>query len=525
MTDSTDPPRPDLTKGVSLSALADGGMLQGRVGDDGVLLARAGDSVFAVGAHCTHYRGQLADGLIVGGTVRCPLHHACFSLRTGDARCGPALAALPTYEVVEANGLVQVRDKKVASVERMESTAERERAPSIANREAVRSVVIVGTGAAGTAAAEMLRREGYDGRLVMIGAEKDLPYDRPNLSKDYLAGTACDEWLPLKPEAFYRENGIELMLGQRVTAIDVDAREVRTLNGRSPKYDRLLLATGSEAVRLPIPTHGVRHVFTLRSLADSRAIIAAAQRGRRAVVVGSSFIGLEVSAALRARGLDVDVVAPSGIVFEGLFGPTISTFIQELHRSNGVRFHLNDSVRAIDETHVTLVSGKRITADLVVVGIGVRPSLAAAQWAHLRVADGVVVDEYLETSTPRIFAAGDIARWPDRRSGETMRVEHWSVAIRQGQTAARNMIGERVPFDVVPYFWSQHYDVTIQHVGRQGGWDELSVDGDPAARDCAVTYRRHGEVIAVATIGREIESLRAEVDLERGMLAAASVTA
>jgi len=515
---STAPLR-DLAAGIGSDELEEGSMIEGTFRGERVLIARVDGIAYAVGGLCTHYGASLAGGLLVDDTVRCPLHHACFNLRTGDAQCGPALAALPTYDVTEADGLVQVRDKKPAP-EPKHSMCTAEQTTSLPNREAPRSIVIVGTGAAGTAAAEMLRREGYDGRLVMIGAEKDLPYDRPNLSKDYLAGTACDEWLPLKPKEFYSENGIELMLGQRVTAIDVDAREVRTLAGRSPKYDRLLLATGSEAVRLPIPTHGVRHVFTLRTLADSRAIIAAAQPARRAVVVGSSFIGLEVSAALRARGLEVDVVAPSGMVFEGIFGPKISTFIQDLHRSNGVRFHLRDSVRAIDDTHVTLVSGKRIAADLVVVGIGVRPSLAPAQWAHLRVADGVVVDEYLETSTPRIFAAGDIARWPDRRSGDSMRVEHWSVAIRQGQTAARNMIGQRVAFDVVPYFWSQHYDVSIQYVGRQGGWDELVVDGDPAARDCAVTYQRRGEVIAVATIGREIASLRAEVDLERGMSAA-----
>lgn len=512
----------DLAAGIGSDELEEGSMVDGTLHGERVLVARVGGVPYAVGAQCTHYGASLASGLLVDETVRCPLHHACFSLRTGDAKCGPALAAIPTYDVTETEGIVQVGDKRVTPVEHSNIRSSAERAASAPKRDAVNSIVIVGTGAAGTAAAEMLRRRGYDGRLAMIGAEKDLPYDRPNLSKDYLAGTACEEWLPLKPHEFYRENEIEMMLGQRVTAIDVEAREVRTLTGRSPKYDRLLIATGSEAIRLPIPTQGLRHVFTLRSLADSRAIIATAQRARRAVVVGSSFIGLEVTAALRARGLEVDVIAPSGMVFERIFGPTMSTFIQDLHRANGVTFHLNDSVRGIDETHVTLVSGKRIAADLVVVGIGVRPSLAAAQWARLRVADGVVVDEYLETSTPRIFAAGDIARWPDRRSGESMRVEHWSVAIRQGQAAARNMIGERTPFDVVPYFWSQHYDVTINYVGRQGGWDELSVDGDPAARDCAVEYRRSGEVIAVATIGREIESLRAEVEIERGMAPAAT---
>jgi NADPH-dependent 2,4-dienoyl-CoA reductase/sulfur reductase-like enzyme len=350
----------------------------------------------------------------------------------------------------------------------------------------------------------------------MIGAEDELPYDRPNLSKDYLAGTCGDEWLPIKPREFYEENEIELMLGHRVSAIDTEARELRTLKGRSPAYDRLLIATGSEAVRLPIPTHGLRHVHTLRTVADSRAIIAASATARRAVVVGGSFIGLEVAASLRARGVDVDLVAPSGLAFERIFGPTLSAFIQRLHEAHGVSFHLGASVKAIDATHVTLTSGKRLPADLVVVGIGVRPSVAVAQWARLEISQGIVVDDFLETSKPGIFAAGDVARWRDPHSGESMRVEHWNVALRQGQTAARNMLGERVPFDAVPFFWSQHYDVTIKYVGRQTGWDELAVDGDPEARDCTVEFRRGGAVVAVATIGRDVESLRAELAFERG---------
>jgi NADPH-dependent 2,4-dienoyl-CoA reductase/sulfur reductase-like enzyme len=257
-------------------------------------------------------------------------------------------------------------------------------------------------------------------------------------------------------------------------------------------------------------------VHTLRTLADARAIIAASRNARRAVVVGGSFIGLEVAASLRTRGIDVDLVAPSGMVFEKIFGPTLSVFIQRLHESNGVTFHLGTSVKAIDAGHVTLVSGKRLPADLVVVGIGVRPSVAVAQWARLEVAQGIVVDEFLETSKAGIFAAGDAARWHDRQSGESMRVEHWNIALRQGQTAARNMLGERVPFEAVPFFWSQHYDVAIKYVGQQATWDEVSVDGDPEARDCAVEYRRGGKVIAVATIGRDVESLRAERAFERG---------
>ena len=504
----------DLGAGVSSTELDDGAMIDGSLGGERVLLARSEGEVFAVGGLCTHYGTALSGGIVADCAVRCPMHHACFDLRTGEASCAPAMGALPTYDVTEVGGRIHIGARRPAAPAPVQRVTPRSTPQSASDRP--RTMVILGTGAAGTAAADMLRRRGFDGRLVMIGAEDELPYDRPNLSKDYLAGTACEEWLPLKPREFYVENEIELMLGHRVSAIDTEARELRTLRGRSPRYDRLLIATGAEPVRLPVSTQGLQHVFTLRTLADSRAIIAGAARARRAVVVGSSFIGLEAAAALRARGVGVDVVAPSGMVFDRLFGPTLSTFIQRLHESNGVKFHLGDSVRAIDRTHVTLVSGARIPADLVVVGIGVRPSVAVAQWARLEMADGVVVNELLESSRPGIFAAGDIARWPDHRIGVSTRVEHWNVALRQGQIAARNMLGERVPFEAVPFFWSQQYDVAIQYVGHQSMWDELSVDGDPQARDCAVEYRRGGKVVAVATIGRDVASLNAELAIERG---------
>jgi 3-phenylpropionate/trans-cinnamate dioxygenase ferredoxin reductase subunit len=499
-------PARDLTAGIPATDLPEGSIVDGTVNDEPVVLVRSNGTTYAVGGACTHYGASLAGGIVTDDCIRCPLHHACFDLRSGAATRAPAMSPIATYDVVEADGVIRVGAKRAPAS-----------APSRhAASDDVRTIVILGTGAAGTAAADTLRGRGFDGRVVMIGAEDELPYDRPNLSKDHLAGTCGDEWLPIKPREFYKENEIELLLGHRVSAIDTQARELRTLKGQSPRYDRLLIATGSEAMGLPIPTHGLRQVHTLRTLADSRAIIAASRTAKRAVVVGGSFIGLEVAASLRTRGVEVDLVAPAGLAFDRIFGPTLSNSIRRLHESNGVTFHVGSSVKAIDATHVTLVNGARIPADFVVVGIGVRPSVAVAQWARLEVSQGIVVDEFLETSKPGIFAAGDVARWPDRNTGESVRVEHWNVALRQGQTAARNMLGEQVPFDAVPFFWSQHYDVAIKYVGQQGMWDELSIDGDPEARDCAVEYRRAGKVIAVATIGRDVESLRAELALERG---------
>jgi NADPH-dependent 2,4-dienoyl-CoA reductase/sulfur reductase-like enzyme len=280
----------------------------------------------------------------------------------------------------------------------------------------------------------------------------------------------------------------------------------------------LLLATGAEPVRLTIPGADQLHVHTLRSLADSNAIIAAAKTSKQAVVVGASFIGLEVAASLRARKLEVHVVAPDKRPMERILGPDMGDFIRALHEEHGVIFHLETKPKAIDNV-VYLENGEMIEADLVVVGIGVRPRLELAKNAGLRVDRGIAVDKYLETSAQGIFAAGDIARWPDPHSGENIRVEHWVVAERQGQAAALNMLGERAPFDQVPFFWSQHYDVPINYVGHAETWNEIQIDGDVMKKDCTLRFKHNGRVTAVASIFRDLESLQAEVAMEREVAA------
>jgi apoptosis-inducing factor 3 len=496
---------PDLTLGVASNTVADGAMLAGHVGDDAVLLARRGDEFFAIGATCTHYNGPLADGVIAGETVRCPWHHACFSLRTGEALHAPALAPISCWRIEQRDGSVYVREKI-------------ERAPDIRIAlapSAPRRIVIIGGGAAGFAAAEMLRRQRYAGSIVMLSEDAAAPVDRPNLSKDFLAGTAPEEWVPLRDEAFYADQHIDLRLDTRVTAIDPRSREVSLADGSRIGYDRLLLATGAEPVRLPLPGMDLPHVHTLRTLADCRSIIAQATKSRRAMVMGASFIGLEVAAALRTRGVEVHVVAPGKRPMERVLGAQLGDFVRGLHEEHDVIFHLEDTATSIDASRVALKSGASIDADLVVAGVGVRPRLQLAQDAGLAIDRGVTVDEYLETSVPGIYAAGDIARWPDRRSGEAIRVEHWVVAERQGQTAALNMLGARQRFDAVPFFWSQHYDVPINYVGHAETWDDLQVDGDIAQRDCVVRYLRNGRVQAVASIYRDRESLMTEIEMER----------
>ena len=494
---------PDLSLGTPVASLSDGAMVSGHVGDDEVVLARSGDEYFAVGARCTHYRGRLARGLIVGDTVRCPLHHACFSLRTGEALRAPAFDAISRWRVEVAGDTVVVREKLAGG-------------PGAALRGAApESILIIGGGAAGSAAADMVRREGFEGPVTIVSADADLPVDRPNLSKDYLAGDAQDDWLPIWSKEQYADRGIELVLGRRATTLNPKARTVGMDDGSTRAYGSLLIATGAEPVRLPIPGAADIPLFYLRSWADSRAIIAAAAGATRAVVIGSSFIGLEVCASLRKRGIEVDVVAPEQLPLERVMGADIGRFVQSIHESSGVRFHLGETVASVDGRTVTLGRGDRLEADFLVVGVGVRPALGLAEAAGLSIDKGIAVNEYLETSAPNVFAAGDNARWPDPHTGKNIRVEHWVVAQRQGQTAARNMLGRRERFDAVPFFWSLHFDVSISYVGHADHWDAAVVDGAPAEKNCRVTYSLAGKTLAVATIGRQRESLIAETELER----------
>jgi NADPH-dependent 2,4-dienoyl-CoA reductase/sulfur reductase-like enzyme/nitrite reductase/ring-hydroxylating ferredoxin subunit len=513
--EQSSPTGPDLVQGISVDALADGQMLLGHVGQEAVLLARRGNEVFAIGATCSHYGGPLAEGLLVNDTVRCPWHHACFSLRTGEALHAPALSPVARWQVELRDGRIFVRDKQEAKEQpRSKTTAARSGSPP-------EKIVIVGGGAAGFAAAEKLRREQFQGRIVMLSKDDTPPVDRPNLSKDYLAGTAQEDWVPLRPDSFYRDSGIELELKANVTDLDLRSREVVLADAKRVPYDRLLLATGAEPVRLSLPGADLPHVRTLRSLADCRAIIAQAKTARRAVVLGASFIGLEVAASLRTREIEVHVVAPEKRPMERILGPQMGDFVRALHEEHGVIFHLEDTASAVDGKTVKLKSGGTLDADLVVVGVGVRPRLELAEKAGLAIDRGVVVGHYLETSVPGIYAAGDIARWPDPHSGENIRVEHWVVAERQGQAAALSMLGHREPFSAVPFFWSQHYDVPINYVGHAEKWDDLMIDGDIASRDCLLSYKRNGRVLAVASIYRDVESLRAEVMMERSVAQAA----
>jgi apoptosis-inducing factor 3 len=493
---------PDFQKGHNIDGVADGMMLLGHAFGEAVLVARRGNELFAIGATCTHYGGPLAKGLVVDCTVRCPWHHARFNLRTGEAIAAPALNNVACYKI----------DKRG---EQFFVTGKIDEKPMRKPKSSPASVVIVGAGAAGGAAAEMLRREGYDGPVTLIGADEFLPYDRPNLSKDYLAGTAPEEWIPLRSADFYREQKIDTFTNTSVTTIDPQKKKITLSNGRSLGYGALLLATGAEPVRLAIPGDDLPHVCYLRTLPDSRRIIDKAKSAKRAVVIGLSFIGLEVAWSLRERKLEVAVVGKGTLPLEKVLGRELGGLIRETHEANGVKFHLGRKPVAIQDHHVQLDDRTKLDCDLVVIGIGVCPSTALAEKAGIATDNGVLVNEFLETNVRGIFAAGDIARWPDPRAGR-IRVEHWVVAQRQGQTAARNILGAREPFIAPPFFWSNHFDLHIRYVGHGSGNDHAIVSGDLKEKDASVIFRAGDKLTAVTSVGRDLENLKAEAALERG---------
>jgi len=498
---------PDLRRGMKCDALAENEPLLGHFEGEPVILVRQGEQVFATGAICTHYGGPLAEGLVVGGTIRCPWHHARFSLRTGEAEGAPALNPVSCFNVRRQDDVVRVDGKKAAGF----------RVPCPLNPS---SVVIVGGGASGVACADMLRAKGYAGPITLAGDEEPGPVDRPNLSKDFLAGTATEDWIPLRTREYYESIQVELITSDPVVRISPADHQVSLRSGRSLNYGALLLATGAEPRSLSIEGADLPHVFRLRTLADSKAIIAKAQRAGTCAVIGSGFIGLEVAASLCQRGLKVSVIGQDSVPLGKVLGKELGRFIQKLHEQHGVRFFLNATPRAIREDRIELGDGQSVEADLVILGVGVSPRTSLAESAGIKVDNGVIVNEALRTSAADVFGAGDVARYPEPVSGDQARIEHWVAAERQGQAVARSMLGIGGVFREAPFFWSQHYDVTIAYVGHASSWDSCGIRGDLEKHDVCAIYRRNARTIAIATIGRDRLSLSFEAALEQGDTAA-----
>ncbi len=514
---------PDLTEGLEVSSIRAGQLIAGHAFGEPVLLVHVEPNWFAVGGKCTHYGAPLDQGVLVSETIRCPWHHACFELHNGAASCAPALNDLPSYDVAVENNIVRVTRKRDHG--QLKGEGHRARGSTAPERVLFEeqptfgpeSVVIIGGGAAGNACAEMLRREAYRGPITVIDPDPDAPYDRPNLSKDYLAGNAQEEWLPLHPREFYAAQHIEILSGLEARKIDIASKTVHLNDGSSRKYGCLLIATGATPIRLDVPGGG--RIAYLRTLGDCRAIIGKLGAAKTAVVIGASFIGLEVAASLVTRGLKVTVVAPETLPLESVLGPELGTLVMNVHQEQGVTFCLGRKVTSVDEKSVVLDDGSRVDGDLVVAGVGVRPNLQLAESAGLTLDNGLAVNEFLETSASGVFAAGDVARWPDAYSDLRLRIEHWVVAERQGQVVARNMLGARDRFDDIPFFWSAHYDkLSIQYTGHVEHWDKLEIEGDVMKMDCAVSFIVGGKRRAMATINRDRQNLETEVELETELL-------
>lgn len=503
MAETAGPSGPDFSQGISLDDIPAEGTIGGRVGDEPVLLSRIGGELFAIGGSCTHYGGALVEGVMTGAHVRCPLHHACFDLRTGAVLRAPALDPVDRWPVEVERDRAFVRRK-----------LEGEDQSPAANSD-VGNVVIVGGGAAGLACAVELRRLGFSGGVTILSADPDPPCDRPNLSKDYLAGSAPEEWLWLRGDDWYADNRIDLRLSTEVSRIDPPGRTVHCASGEQFPFDRLLIATGAEPNRLDSPGLDRPNVHRLRSVRDARALAEQAHAGARALIVGASFIGLEAAAALRQCKVEVDIVSVEEVPLEHVFGKDVGRQLQALHESKGVRFHLNRVVRQFDGEEVELGDGERIAADFVLVAVGVRPRTAIAEAAGAAVKNGVLVDSCLETSLPGIYAAGDIAAYPEPLSGERARIEHWVVAERQGEVAAANMLGKRRRFISAPFFWTEQYGIAIRYVGRASGWNSVTVEGDLASGSLVARYFVDGTHCATATVGHDRENLLDELTLEQ----------
>ena len=360
--------------------------------------------------------------------------------------------------------------------------------------------VIVGASLAGAKAAETLREQGFDGRVVLVGAEDERPYERPPLSKDYLRGEVGREKVYVHDEGFYAEQDIELVLGRSVVSLDTGRQEVALDDGERLRYDRLLLTTGAEPRRLSIPGADLDGVLYLRSVADSDALRDRLGRGGSVVVVGAGWIGAEVAASARQRGLEVTVVEPASVPLERVLGTELGAVYRDIHTDHGVRMLLGTGVEAFEGDgsveRVRTGDGRELDCDFVVVGVGVEPRTRLAEQAGISVDNGILVDERLQTAVPGVFAAGDVANAHHPFFGERIRVEHWANALNQGPAVARNMLGEGTAYERLPYFFSDQYDVGMEYSGFARRWDRVVVRGDPATREFVAFWLVGDRVVA-----------------------------
>lgn len=486
----------EWTKVAAESDLKNGEPISRKVGDKEILLVRVGHRVFACGGKCTHYGAPLADGVMTDHTITCPWHNSMFDVRTGNMMLPPALEHLAQYPVKVENGEIFVGRPTKTLFPKLERITDR-------------TFAIIGAGAAGNAAAETLRREGFDGRIVLITRESDYPYDRPNLSKDYLAGQIAPEWVPLRSRKFYANHHIEVLLNHEVTGLDPGLKLIHFAEGKPLAYDRLLIATGGIPRNQDVPGTDLKGYVLLRTLTDANVLIAAAEQANKAVIVGGGFIGLETAASLQARKVAAEVVIREEAPLVKTFGERIGRFIQSIHEKQGVKFHVNKIVKEIVGTDkvqaVILSDGTRVDTDIVLAGLGITPAVEFLEQTGI-VEDGAVpVDNRLQTRVENVFAAGDIAVVPTPPHGAPMRVEHWVVAEREGQHAARTMMGSPMPYSEIPFFWTKQYEYSFRYIGHAERYDRVAYRGNVEEGKFLAGYYQDGSLKAVAGLKMDRE--------------------
>lgn len=487
-------------KAVAENSLKEGVPFGVRLGRRAVFLAQSEGKIYAMGGECSHYGGPLEKGRLLEHILTCPWHTARFDIRTGQVQAPPALHDLPRYETKVEAGQVYVREVPAED-------------PAIPRGSDDRTFLILGAGAGGLNAALSLRKNGFAGRLLMTTAEADLPYDRPSLSKGFMAGETAKDDLLLEPESAYGRLGIELLKEYQATGVNRSAKSVTFANRRRLRYDKLLLATGGTPRVPEIKGAHLQGFFALRSLRDAQAISAALSQAKTVAIIGASFLGLEVAASLRSRGLDVHVIAPETVLMARVFGAGIGDFLKQRHEKGGTVFHLGRTAAEISGAKkvggLILSDGSRISAEVVIAGIGVVPATGYLRNSGLLVKDAVQVNSWFQTPDPDIFAVGDIALVPDPITGEARRVEHWVEAERQGRHAALGMAGIEEPFREIPFFWTQQGDLSIKYAGYASSFDTIAYRGDLEAKNVLAGYYREGSLRAVASLGRTQEFLAA----------------
>ncbi len=475
--------------------LSDGGMKKVECGEKEILLVKLDGEFHALGPECSHYGAPLEEGVLNEGRIRCPWHQACFDAVSGDIEEPPALDAISDFETK-----VKGEDVVVVLPEEVEYTRVTDMVSYNPGKDD-RTFLVLGAGSAGNAAAETLRQSGYEGRIVMVTREENLPYDRPDLSKRYLK-ERVKQSPTLRSKEFYDRHDIEVLKGKEAVEVDFSDKIVVFEEGQELEYDKLLLATGGRPRRLS--GSDLDRIFTLRTVEDANRINDAAEDSTRVLIVGASFIGMETAASLKESGLSVTVVAPESTPFERTLGKEVGQMFEEMHKEKGVNFRLGQKIERFEGEEkiesAVLEGGEEVKTDFVIAGIGVEPATGFLEDDDLN-SDGSLSVDFNLRFKEDVYAAGDIARFPDWRTDDEIRIEHWRLAQQHGRIAAKNMTGDDADYSSIPFFWTRQFETSLQYVGYVEEWDEVIFDGDPSSRDFVGYYEKDGMILAAAGLG------------------------